>query len=262
MAINRTETVQQVNVKIVPTVFTATHRGLLNVDIIDSLVFRKDVIDSQIPVGGSEVVDFSDKDLATITVTVNTSISFANIPDGDTKYLELTKNAGNLISFTGSIDVSQRKDYINTTSTFIVYEVIRKGLVLYVNSINIDKDRELNRLTGEVLKQTIEYTGWNMDTTSFVSMILPDEITFDKFISAEISIKSSFSNKLYPFLSGFVDVGGSTGFGGSYTASFYTSGPNVGKSVLFLYRGPDSTSAFDSSSFTNATAYIFVKYRQ
>ncbi len=140
MANNRTEAKTAVSTALVPTLTLAQHITLLNDEINESTVFRKDVIASETPVGGNVTIDYSDKDTATVTTAVNLAVSFTNIVNGDVKYLEIIKAATNTISFAGSTDVSPRKNYINTAVTVVAYEVKNKNGNIYVNSINVDNN--------------------------------------------------------------------------------------------------------------------------
>jgi len=138
---NRTEAQGQVTALIVPEVDNAIHRGLLNDNILNSVVFRKDIIASETEAGGAVAIDYVDKDTATVSTAVNLAVSFSNIENGDVKYLEVTKLAANTISFTGATDVSQRKLYINITPTVVQYVIRNKNNVITVESINIDNSK-------------------------------------------------------------------------------------------------------------------------
>jgi hypothetical protein len=255
---NRTEVVQQVNAKIIPTVTTDILSGLLNDDLIENVLFRKDVIDTDSPSSGVAVIDYTDKDLSTITLVENTVFSFANLQDGDIKWLAVTKGAADTITFSGSVDISSRKVYINTTATLVVYRVIRKNLEVFCDAINIDNDRSVNQFTGGVTKEVITYPGWNMPLIDRITINLPDYITRENFVCAEIDIRG-FS-KSYPLLSAYIDIGFGTGPGGWYIVEKYGSGPDVGKSFIQIFRGTGATSVFEDPLFSNATATIILKY--
>lgn len=149
---NRDEITTQVNAKIVPTVTNAVHKDLLNNDIVNSVVLEKDVITAQSPAGGNITIDYSDKDTATVVTTSNLTVSFTNIENGAVKYLSITKNAGNTVSFSGATDVSDRKAYINSTETVVVYKVSHKNGNIYVESISVDNDltAQLNGIESDI----------------------------------------------------------------------------------------------------------------
>lgn len=132
---NRVETQSVVTSTIVPTVTNAIHRGLLNNDILESVLFRKDVIGSETPSAGTVTVDFSDKDCATITTAVNLSISFTGLQNGDVKYIALTKGIANTVSFSGATDQTYYKNEVNTLLTYVVYQVFNKNGIIYVQAI-------------------------------------------------------------------------------------------------------------------------------
>jgi len=253
MAINdRNEAIAEVNAAIVdsPKVSTATHRDLLNDEILSSVQFRKDVTGIETPSGGNVVVSFLTKDFATITTSSNISISVTDLPDGDIKYIALTKNAGNTVSFSGITDVSARRDYVDTEATYIVYRITSKNSNIYAVTVNIDNDENIAGLTGDVSKVVTTYSGWNMDTTLSVLVSWPSGVTFANFLSAEVTIKSNAGTGKYPLLSGFGGSGFLSGLGGSYVAEL---------SGLTLYRG-DVGGFFDDAQFNNADVEIFIKY--
>jgi len=141
MAKNRTELINAVNTQIQPTVTTAIHRAVLNDELIDSGVFRKDVIASETVSGGAVTVDFNNKDLATITAPDNLTVSFSNLENGDiNKYVAITKLAGKTISFTSATDTSLRKSFINASSGLIIYRIECKNNIVSVCSVNINND--------------------------------------------------------------------------------------------------------------------------
>lgn len=143
MAKNRTELETQVDTDIVATLAIADHRTFLKNELIDSAVLRKDVIASQTVSGASIAIDFSTKDLCPITITANIAVSFTGMENGDVKYLAITKNAGNTISFTGATDTSIRRSYINATALTVIYQVFYKNGVISVQSINVENDLDI-----------------------------------------------------------------------------------------------------------------------
>jgi len=134
---NRTDAISAVNAQIVPTVTNAVHRALLNDEIINAVEFRADVIGSETPSGGNVTIDYSDKDLATVTTTTGLTVSFTNLENGDSaRYLAITKQAGNTISFSGATDFSEYTADINANKTFVLYQVIQKNSNTYVKAVN------------------------------------------------------------------------------------------------------------------------------
>lgn len=166
MSKNRTELETQVDTDIVATLAIADHRTFLKDELIDSAVLRKDVIASETPGGGTVSINFANKDLATVTTTANLAVSFTGMENGDVKYLAITKNAGNTISFTGATDTSIRRTYINATALTVIYQVFYKNGVVSVQSINVQNDLDIqtnwvnasiNGAFGATVTQTIKY---------------------------------------------------------------------------------------------------------
>lgn len=158
---NREEAKIQVAAKIVPTVTTTILEDVLNEDMNEGIVFEKDVIKIVTPAGSNEVIDYADRDTAIITIVVNTSFSFTSLENGAVKFLVITKQAANTISFAGSTDTSARKTFINTTPTLVVYRVSNKNGAIYVESINIDNDIS----SGKEERFSLQIGVWNMDLT-------------------------------------------------------------------------------------------------
>ena len=181
---NRTELVTEVDNKIVPTVTNATHRDLLNNDIIESAVLRKDVISAATPSGGSVVVDFSIRDLATISITGNLSVTFLNLENGDVKYLSITKQAGNQISFPGAVDVSLSKDYITANALTVIYEVSNKNSLISVVSKNISAT-----LDNSIIEQP-----W-IAATNLGTWTVDETIMYRKNLDGSIQLKGEISGR-------------------------------------------------------------------
>lgn len=234
---NRDESITEVNSKIVPTLTNTTHKNLLNNDILNSVVFRKDVIASEAPATGTVTIDYINKDTATVVITGNLVVSFTNIENGDVKYLAITKQAGNVISFSGATDVSVRKTFINTDITIVVYEVKNKNGNIYVNSINIDND-----ISGGLLTKILTFSGWNMDTTT--SFGVTHGVTDSKIRTAYASITGTVAN--IPLIRIFGGVPGgeisNLGLAGGLLLSRETAG------------------LFDSAAFNNASGFVVIQY--
>lgn len=161
---NRDELQTQIDSTFVATLQIADHRAYLKDPQTESLVFRKDVIASQSPSGGSIAIDYSNKDLATVTTTGNLAVSFTGLENGDVKYLRIQKNAGNTVSFTGAVDISPRRGYINSTVTVVFYRVTNKNNEIFVCAENIDFDFQ-SELSNQQLV-SIPIGDWNMDTST------------------------------------------------------------------------------------------------
>jgi hypothetical protein len=211
---SRTELKTQTDSALTAVLTLSTHRSYLKDDMIESAVLRKDVIASQTPSGGNVAVDFSSKDLCTVTTTGNLSVSFLGMDNGDVKYLAITKNAGNTISFTGSTDVSPRRDYIDATALTVIYKVANKNGTIWVCAISIDFDfqpdldaletsltsyidNEISTATDDLITVALPIGAWDMDANSSVnvSYTIPSG---KKIIGLQVVIFNDVNNDSHP----------------------------------------------------------------
>ncbi len=132
---NRVEVIARVNTVIVPTVTNALHRGLLNDDLVNSVMFERDVIATETPVAGLVTIDYSNKDTATVITAVNLAVSFSNLENGAVKYLVVTKAAANIISFVGVVNSIEHNSYINSVSISVCYRISSKNGIIYVEAL-------------------------------------------------------------------------------------------------------------------------------
>lgn len=244
---NRTEAIADVNTTIVPTVTNSAHRGLLNNSILNSVVFEKDIIASETPGGGAVTIDYSNKDLAQVTTATDLTVSFTNLENGSVKYLEVTKAATNVISFSGAIDVSLPKETIKTVSTLVIYRVSNKNNNICVESINIDNNTSQNR-------KIVNIGDWNMDANVGVDIAHGLDAsrirTVSVFILADVGSSYDSSNK---FKLDFADP----------NDSFIPQGcvRGVTDTVVKLSRkdgGAFDNGAFDSTSYNRG--YIVIDF--
>jgi hypothetical protein len=134
---NRDEATAQVIALIVPTITNALHIDMLNDNIVNSAVFRKDVIDSApAPVANAVTADFVSSDTVLITTTGNLAISFSGLENGDVKYIVLTKNATNAVAFTGATDLTEQTNFVDTVLTSVLYQIYSKNGVIYAKAVN------------------------------------------------------------------------------------------------------------------------------
>jgi len=180
MSKNRTELISAVNAQIVPTVTTAIHRALLNNELIDSMVTRKDVILSETATTGNVTVNFSNKDLATISAPDNLTVGFTNIENGDVKYVAITKIAGKTISFASTNDISVRKSFIIASAGLIIYRIECKNNIINACSINIDND--------------INTTLLSLPTTPTAATLLNGWVAPPSTLQKLVYFKDSFGN--------------------------------------------------------------------
>lgn len=151
---NRTEAISKVDTTITTggELTALEHRNLLDNELLNSLMFRKDVITTLPSTSGSQVIDFANSDRVDITITGNTVFSFSNVEVGDVKVLNVSKSSGHEISFSGALDSSNSPEFINTMS-FITYVVSSRGFI-YVEGLtkNLFEASDLEVLSGEPYK--------------------------------------------------------------------------------------------------------------
>lgn len=235
---NRAEAIVQVGVKIVPSVSNSIHKDLLNNDILNGVVFEKDVISTQTPSGGNVIVDYSNKDTATVVTASNLSVSFTNIENGAVKFLSITKAAANNVSFAGAIDVSLRKAYIDSKVSLVQYEVRNKNGLITVNSINIDND-----VSNLIETDVLAVGSWNMDANSYknVAYTIPSGKAITGFACA---IRSNSGNNVWDINSMNLNASNGTVNGCVFgVGTFISTG-------ITLYR--TSGGNFDGSSFNGS----------
>lgn len=134
---NRTEAKTATDTNLVATLDLAQHRAYLKDEVLNGVTFDKDVIDDETPVGSALTVDFSNKDLARATVTVNTAVTFTGMQNGMVKYLVITKQQANVITFSGAIDATKNARQIGFM-TSIVYRISNKNGLIYVEGLTPD----------------------------------------------------------------------------------------------------------------------------
>ena len=199
---NRVEAQTVVDATLVPTLTLAQHKVMVNDNILNSVVFDKDVIASETPVAGAVTIDFSDKDLATVTTAVDLAVSFTNLENGAVKYLEVTKAAANVISFVGASDMVDFREHINTVETVIVYRVSNKNGSIYVealftppattwNSVTLLSPwigfvkYKINNITGKIaIEINVNFTGVGAGDQPLCD--LPTSIQPDRYVQFDI----------------------------------------------------------------------------
>lgn len=111
----------------VPSVTNNILNSMLNGELADNVVFREDVAVSQVSSISNITVDFSGKDRVDLTRTGgNLVITIANVGDGETKFLLVTKTAGQAVTWVGVTDITPIKANANALS-LVLYEIKRKG---------------------------------------------------------------------------------------------------------------------------------------
>jgi hypothetical protein len=155
---NRTEAQSAVTTALVPTLTLAQHAALLNNEINTSVVFDKDIIAAETPGGGSVTVDFSNKDTATITTAVSLAVSFTGLQNGAVKYVAITKQAANIISFVGAVDMTKNTSWL-LSSTSVCYRISNKNGVIYIEGLTPDFVN---------VTEILDIGDWDMDASSSV----------------------------------------------------------------------------------------------
>jgi hypothetical protein len=152
---NRTTVKSNVTTKNVPTVTNAILTDILNNDMCDNVKFREDVAVSKVAGVSGITVDFTGIDRVDLQRTGGSlNITVSGIGDGETKFLLITKTAGQVVTWVGVTDVTDVKPNADALSV-VTYEIIRKGSNFYARAVAetviLASDAEAQGLT-EALK--------------------------------------------------------------------------------------------------------------
>lgn len=124
---NRQSFTSNVTTKIQPLVTTAIHREVLINDLAPSIVFGQDVAIPQSSSISNITVDFTGKDRVDLTRTGGSlNITVTGLDDGETKFLLITKTAGQAVTWVGVTDVTPVKQNANALN-LVLYEIVRKS---------------------------------------------------------------------------------------------------------------------------------------
>jgi hypothetical protein len=115
----------------------------LNNDILNSTVFRKDVINSTSAGGGLATCDFSNTDLITLSISDSVNISFTGLENGDVKYLYLTKPINKSVTFSAATEVTPFIKNITDLKTSVLYRIFSKNGLIFIKAV-IDTLPEAN----------------------------------------------------------------------------------------------------------------------
>lgn len=131
---NRTETKTNVTSKIAATVTVAKHTEVLNDDLISSIVFRKDVIETPPVSSGSYTLNCSLYDQAVMTITGDVTVSFSDLQDGDiAKKLIVNKQSANVVSFSGVTGTMEGQQVGKTVLHYRIWSANSKIYVIQEN---------------------------------------------------------------------------------------------------------------------------------
>jgi len=178
---NRDEAIIVTTAALVPTLTLAQHEVMLNDNVLNSVVFEKDVIASETPAAGAVTIDYEDKDTATVTTAVDLAVSFTNLENGAVKYLEVTKAAANVISFVGAVDKVNFRDYINTVETVVCYRISNKNGVIYAEALFAPDSTTWQNLTLA--------TGWTGSAKYRINYVT-DKIEFEFDVTRDSAINN------------------------------------------------------------------------
>jgi hypothetical protein len=250
MANNRTEAISAVNTKMIPEIEAPELRDVLNNDMINSLSFDKDVIGSETPGGGTVTIDFSDKDTATVTTAVSLAVSFTGMQNGMVKHLVITKQAANVISFSGANDATKNQQALSSM-TEVCYRISNKDSVIYVEGFTPDRPDYLLRA-----EKTI--TGWNMVASENHTETLASPIDNAKIIRIYAHIVSDGGVFSAPLNGYGINITTLIGEGIHGGISFYRDDTGA----IGMYRRDDGF--FDDSLFsgTGTRGTITIEYEQ
>lgn len=124
---NRTTVKSNIITLNVPSVSNADLEDMLNDNICDNVVFGEDVAVSQSSSVSAITCNFTGKDRIDLTRTGGSlAITVSGIGDGETKFLLVTKTAGQAVTFVGVTDVTPVKANADALS-LVLYEIVRKN---------------------------------------------------------------------------------------------------------------------------------------
>ena len=163
------------------------HKESLDDNFAQSVVFRKDVSDTETATGSTKTLDFLDIDYIEVTQSSGVDVSYTinNIQQGELKYLKIIKDAGDTIAFANVDNQAFDQDELDTL-TEVFYVIINKdGTTLIAIPLNKDifiaSTAEAQSLTddtkvltpakladvnGGLLTKVVELGDWNMNTTT------------------------------------------------------------------------------------------------
>ena len=151
---NRTELKAETDSDLQPVLQLEDHKDFLKDDFIESALFRKDVIDTIVQVGGIGTADFNNFDFITFSSNANLTLTISNVFQGEIKYLKITKNPADTLTFSGATDESINPDFVKEKSTiyYMVYNkdggtILLKPIVRDVGSATIDLEGITERAT-------------------------------------------------------------------------------------------------------------------
>lgn len=139
MALDRQEAKAEIQANNVPSVTNATMNVMLQQNILDNVLLRKDEKSTASGAGLSTyTANFANDEQVILTgINQNIAISFSNLEDGDVRYLYVTKGATNIVSFSGANDMIQNRDYINNFATSVLYRVTSKNSLIFVEAVYV-----------------------------------------------------------------------------------------------------------------------------
>lgn len=136
MADNRTTVKANITTLNVPSVSNADLNTMLKDYLSDNLVFGADVVDTISSTSTSVTLDWDLKDridLSRQSGVGNFNITNNNISDGEVKYLLISKQNGDTISFTDATDITPVTANVDSQTT-VLYEIVRKGTNYYARA--------------------------------------------------------------------------------------------------------------------------------
>lgn len=246
MAKNRTEAKAVVTSWAPVLDLELTHKPDLRDEILDNCLFRKDVTDTT-TASGAKALSFTDLDYITVTQTSNTLYTLSGILQGEIKFLKITKSATDEVSFNIATDISQRKAFINSSVTDIIYKITNKDGSLYVESVNIDNN--IPNRTKE-----INIGDWDMNATAFVN--IPHGLSFAAIRSVRVIIYSDDDAVIYPtsFDIQITDTPAAPGTNITLAGSYFYDGTNIVLSRLT--GGTFDSTIFDKTSYNRGIITI------
>ncbi len=131
---NRTTVKTNIQALNVPSVSNAKLEDMLNDNICDNVVFKEDVTSVITTPFTSIGLNFAGYDRINLTRTGGSlSISVSNVVDGQVVYVDITKTAGQSVSWINATDITPVVADV-TAASRVLYEIVRKNTFYYARA--------------------------------------------------------------------------------------------------------------------------------
>lgn len=119
-----------------PEVDNSEHRDLLNNEIIDSLVMRKDRTSAVVEAGASATLDYANMETYQLTISQTIALTLNNLVNGDIRFLKVIKSAGHAVNFSGATNGVENEGYVTAILTTVYYAIYKKYSTVIIKCLN------------------------------------------------------------------------------------------------------------------------------